>query len=223
MLRPHVAARSVQGLLQQKRVAKEFRRGPCGETGKDLVNRSTLFMAAFAAAPLLALSVGAPTASATPPSDTGASVSINGTPKATSTGSTASSTPSSSGQGAPNIAVAVNGSTATSFGGGNRAVAVNRSSSYLTQEANSSGLAVNGGYVNEYASTGSAAKAINDSSATLYFAGGSTATAINDSTASIMTNTTAPTNNTATAINGGCAEVTGGSNRTVRSSSGGPC
>lgn len=188
------------------------------------MKRSTLLKVACAAAPLLALSVGAPTASATPPSDRGASVSIDGSPKVTSTGSTAESNLSSSGQGTHNIAVAVNGGIATSYGGGNRAVAINSgSSSYLTQEANSSGLAVNGGYVNEYASTGSAAKAINGSDAYLSSAGGSTATAINGSTAYVQADTTAPTNNTATAINGGCAIVTGGSNQTVRSSSGGPC
>jgi hypothetical protein len=150
------------------------------------VKRSTLFMAASAAAPLLALSVGAPTAAATPPSASGASVSIDGSPKVTSTGSTAVSYPSSEGRGTHNIAIAVNGGDATALGGGNRAIAINgRSYAIVSGGATSSGLAVNGGKVQVYESSGSSAKALNGaktgkpSYTLIQFADDSTATAIN--------------------------------------------
>jgi hypothetical protein len=97
-----------------------------------------------AGAPVLALGFGATPAAWAAPGDHGASVSINGDVKHQGSG-TAISDPSSS-TGAPNIAVAVNGSGAFAVGGpGNRAIAVNGSTAQAGGTDNSATAINNSG------------------------------------------------------------------------------
>jgi hypothetical protein len=93
-----------------------------------------------AGAPLLALGFGAAPAAWAAPGDHGASVSVNGDPKTPLNTSSAVSDPSGSSTGAPNIAVAVNGSGAFAgafSGSGNRAIAVNGSTAQAGGTGNS--------------------------------------------------------------------------------------
>jgi hypothetical protein len=164
----------------------------------SMINTIKVF-AVCVGAPLLALGVAAPTAWAAPPTDNGATVSINGNPVTSHTGSTAMSTQSTGSK--PNIAVAVNGGysiAANGSGSGNRAVAVNNSFAAAGQLVASNNTAT----------------AINNSSANAGIgANDNTARAINNSLASTVPNSD---NNTATATCGGNASANGGTKVTSR-------
>ena len=116
------------------------------------------YIAVCVGAPLLALGLGAAPAAWPAPGDHGASVSINGDPKTPMNTSSAISQPSSS-TGAPNIAVAVNGSGAFAGAGpGNRAIAVNGSTAQAGGTDNSA-TAINGSGA-DAVGTGNTASAI---------------------------------------------------------------
>ena len=186
------------------------------------------FIAVTAAAPLVALAVGAPTAWATP-SGHGASVSINGvTHGSPNSSSTATSTPSTSSK--PNIAVAVNGSTAAAGfgdpGSGNKAIATNGSHANAGFFSNNTAVAKKGGVVNcacgvtgDPTSGGNTATATGAGSVVNAIGTNNTATTVNGGLADAL-----GTNNTATATNGGTAIAGNGdpdSNNTATASNGG--
>ena len=106
------------------------------------------YIAVCVGAPLLALGVGAAPTVWAAPGDHGASVSINGDPKTPLNTSSAQSDPSGSSTGAPNVAVAVNGSHAFAgefAGSGNRAIAVNGSTAQAGGTDNSATAINNSG------------------------------------------------------------------------------
>jgi hypothetical protein len=174
------------------------------------VKKSVGLIGVTAAAPLVALAIGAPTAWAAPSTGNGATVSINGTTHGSPhSSSSAISFPSTGSQ--PNRAVAVNGSSATAgIGSGNTAMAVNGSSAQAGIGNNNTATAINGSVAQAGVGNTNTATAINGSFAQAGMGTTNTATAINNSMASAGQGMS----DTATAINNSMASAGAGNNNT---------